>query len=181
MMELFAHEYTVSPQLSERMQVVGRQMEFARNYLLTLLDGLTEQEWFWSPPNFPTHIAWQVGHISMAQYGLALFRQRGRAEVDSELMSSKFRKLFMRGSEPILERAVHPTPAEILRVLHRVQQQVGIELPGFDGDGLDDPVEAPHAAFATRYGALIFSSQHEMLHCGQIGMLRRLMGKPALR
>ena len=41
-----------------------------------------------------------------------------------------------------------------------------VEIVGFDGDGLDEPVDAPHAAFATRYGALLFAGDHEMLHAG---------------
>jgi hypothetical protein len=86
-MNMFLHNYLLPVGISERLQIVWRQIEFARNYSLTLLDDLTDDNWFWSPPNFTTHIAWQVGHLAMAQYGLALFRQRGRAEVDSELMS----------------------------------------------------------------------------------------------
>jgi hypothetical protein len=33
----------------------------------------------------------------------------------------------------------------------------------------------------TRLGALLFSSHHEMLHAGQIGVLRRLLGKAPVR
>ncbi len=122
-----------------------------------------------------------LGHLAMSEYGLTLFRQRGRQDVDSELMSGKFRKLFMRGTEPKADRDAYPSPTEIRQVLDRVHEQMRAEIADFDGDGLDDPVAAPHAAFATRYGALLFAGDHEMLHAGQIGLLRRLMGKPPLR
>jgi hypothetical protein len=112
---------------------------------------------------------------------LTLFRQRGRQDVDSELMSGKFRKLFMRGTEPKPDREAYPTPAEIRKVLERVHEQMRVEIVGFDGDCLDEPVDAPHSAFATRYGALLFAGDHEMLHAGQIGLLRRVMGKSPLR
>ena len=55
------------------------------------------------------------------------------------------------------------------------------ELPTFDDQDLDQPVDQPYAAFATRYGALLFAGHHEMLHAGQIGLLRRLMGKAPVR
>jgi hypothetical protein len=55
------------------------------------------------------------------------------------------------------------------------------EIVTFDGDQLDETIDPPHAAFATRYGALLFAGDHEMIHAGQIGMLRRLMGKEPLR
>ena len=185
-MTIFVHETGVTAEISPRLETVVKNVEFARRYTLSLLEDLHDDDWFWSPSDsnehFTTHIAWQAGHIAMAEYGLMLFRQRGRdREVDAELMSGKFRKLFLRGSEPQPDRSAYPEPQEILAVLDRVHQQVLKEIPNFDGEQLDEPTEAPHAAFATRYGALLFAGDHEMLHAGQIGLLRRLMGKPPLR
>ena len=180
-MELFDHDYPVPVAVSERLAIAWRRIEFARNYSLILLADLDDDDWFWTPENFTTHIAWQVGHLAMSEYGLTLFRQRGRQDVDSQLMSGKFRKLFMRGTEPKQERESYPAPNEICQVLDRVHEQMRAEIAGFDGECLDDPVDAPHSAFATRYGALLFAGDHEMLHAGQIGLLRRLMGKPPLR
>ncbi len=180
-MSIFDHQYPIPATLSERLQIAWRRIEFARNYSLTLLEGLSDDDWYRSPDQVTTHIAWQVGHLAMSEYGLTLFRQRGRADVDSELMSGKFRKLFMRGTEPQRQRELYPEPTEILAVLERVHHQMRIELVGFDGPDLDLPLDPPHAAFATRYGALLFAGDHEMLHAGQIGLLRRLIGKPPLR
>ena len=167
--------------ISQRLEIVKQQMHSVRQYLLGMLDGLSEDDWFWTPETPTTHIVWQVGHIAMAQYGLTLFRQRGRADIDSELMSGKSRKVFMKGTVPGSDRAVYPHPEETLAMLARVNQQMLQEIDSFDGPQLDEPVEPPHVAFATRYGALLFASHHEILHVGQIGLLRRMMGKPPIR
>ena len=87
----------------------------------------------------------------------------------------------MRGTQPVTDRDAYPEPAEIIATLERVHAQMRREIPTFDGDQLDQPIGPPHAAFATRYGALLFAGDHEMIHSGQIGMLRRLMGKQPLR
>jgi hypothetical protein len=50
-----------------------------------------------------------------------------------------------------------------------------------DDSELDNPTDPPHAVFKTKLGAIEFSPQHELVHAGQIAMLRRLMGKPPLR
>lgn len=185
-MTIFEHDAGVNVNLSPRLEIVVKNVEFVRRYTLSLLEDLTDDEWFWTPTEsteqFTTHIAWQAGHIAMAQYGLMLFRQRGRdREVDETLMSGKFRKLFLRGTEPQPDRHLYPQPQEIRAVMDRVHQQVLKEVPEFDGAQLDEPTEPPHAAFATRFGALLFAGGHEMLHAGQIGLLRRLMGKAPLR
>ena len=181
-MDMFEHNYPYADTVSQRLGIAIRHIEFARKYSSSLLADLEEEDWFWSPDQFTTHIAWQAGHLAMSQYGLTLFQQRGRnLEVDSKLMSSKFRKLFMRGTQPVKDRAAYPQPQEILAVLDRVHQQMQEEIVTFDGDQLDDSLGPPHAGFATRYGALLFAGDHEMIHAGQIGMLRRLMGKEPLR
>ena len=180
MEEIFNHDYPLTEGLSSRLAIAMRQIEFSRSYTMTLLADLSDDDWFWSPPEYVTHIAWQVGHLAMSEYGLTLFRQRGRVSEDMELMSGKFRKLFLRGSEPKADRAVYPAPSEILEVLDRVHQQMRVEVPTFE-DMLDEEIGPPHAAFATKYGALLFCANHEMIHAGQIGMLRRSIGKPSTR
>lgn len=167
--------------ISERLEIAKQQIASSRDYMLGMLDGLSEQDWFTIPENAPSHIAWQVGHLAMAQYGLTLFRQRGRAEVDTKLMSGKFRKKFMKGTTPDSELTNVTSRDEIMEVLHRVNDQMLAEIDGFDGPGMDETVEMPYAGFPTKYGSLLFTAHHEMLHSGQIGMIRRLLGKDPIR
>ena len=63
----------------------------------------------------------------------------------------------------------------------RVHAQVLKEAPSFTTEQLQEPVEAPFAAEPTKLGALLFCSHHEMIHAGQLGLLRRLLGKQPVR
>jgi hypothetical protein len=163
------------------LELALQQVQFARDYTLSILAEIDDADWFIMPPRCPTHVAWQVGHLAMAEYGLCLFRQRGRQPIDPELMSSGFRKLFSRGSvpEPISEK--YPSPAEIRATFDRVHAQVLTEAPSFKPDDLSQSVEPPYAVEATRLGCLLFCSHHEMLHAGQLGLLRRLLGGQPIR
>jgi hypothetical protein len=165
---------------THRIEIALEQIRSARSYTNSLLDGLTDEQWFWMPESFPTHIAWQVGHIAVAQYGLALFRQRGRHSDDSNLMTSPVRKLFMKGTKP-LSQEHYPSVSEIRGMLDRVSAQMELEVPNFEDAEMDQPVDPPYAAFPTRYGSLLFAAHHEMLHAGQIGVLRRLVGLEPVR
>lgn len=158
-----------------------QQIQFARDYTLTLLADIDDVDWYRLAPGCPTHLAWQVGHLAMAEYGLCLFRQRGRAEIDRELMPSDFRKAFSRGSLPETDSAKFLPAAAIRATFDRVHAQVLKEAPTFNVDQLKEPVEAPFAVEATKLGSLYFCSHHEMLHAGQIGLLRRLLGKQPVR
>ena len=56
------------------------QMQFALDYVMALVDATPRDRWFEIPAGVPTNFAWQLGHLSVAQYGLLLFRIRGRQE-----------------------------------------------------------------------------------------------------
>ena len=157
------------------------QIVAARQYTHSLLDGIDQNDWFRQPIEGLNHVAWQVGHLAMAQYGLVLFRQRGRKLEDTELMSSAFRKKFSRGSTPHQDPEFYPAPEEILNVFERVYNQSMEELATYPLEQLNEPVEDPYAAYPTKLGCLIFCAHHEMLHAGQLGMLRRLLGSDPVR
>jgi hypothetical protein len=165
----------------DNLHLAIRQIEFARGYTLSLLDGLTDEDWFRRPAEGITHIAWQIGHLAMAEYGLCLFRIRGRRPEDLDLMSSKFRKQYSKGSQPDPDPANNPTPAELRQALDRVHRQVLSELAACTEQQLSEPIDMPYAVTPTKLGALFFCSHHEMLHAGQIGLLRRLSGKSPVR
>jgi hypothetical protein len=149
--------------------------------MLGIVAEIDEADWFVMPAGCPTHVAWQVGHLAMAEYGLGLFRQRGRQPIDLELMSSSFRKQFSRGTVPEADASKYPSAGEIRATLGRVHSQFRQEAVSFTAEQLNEPVEPPFAVEATKLGCLLFCSHHEMLHAGQLGLLRRLLGKMPIR
>jgi len=163
------------------LQLAIEQIKFARGYTLTLLGDIQGDDWFRVPAGVTTHLAWQVGHLAMAEYGLCLFRQRGRKSEDLELMPSKFRKQFSRGSEPDPVPANHASPDELLAAFHRIHEQCLGEMATFSPESLAEAVDMPYAVYPNKLGSLLFCSHHEMIHAGQIGLLRRLLGKSPIR
>ena len=92
-----------------------RDLRKARVYTEDMLSNVDQADWFRQPSEGVTHIAWQVGHLAVAQFSLALKRVRGEKT----------------------------------------------------GNGKE--------------AAIRWSIQHEFIHAGQIGLLRRLLGANPLR
>jgi hypothetical protein len=44
-----------------------------------------------------------------------------------------------------------------------------------------EPTDMPYAVHPQKIGALMFCPIHESLHSGQIGLIRRLLGKNPIR
>src|ERR1700677_390586 len=100
------------------------QIAFARGYTLRFLDGLDPAEWTRVPAAGVSHIAWQVGHLTFAQYRLTLLRLRGQQPGDKDLIPEEFLRLFSSKSTTEEDAPGYP-PADALRaVLDRVHARV---------------------------------------------------------
>jgi hypothetical protein len=154
------------------------QVQQARTYTNGLLARIPHSEWLRLPPGGVSNVAWQVGHLAMAQYRLCLDRIRGPQPDDDSLVSASFLARYGRGSTPSDDPAGNSPIQEIVAVFDRVHQRVFLESAGWTDDDLQAATSQPHPYFSTKIDALWWCARHEMLHAGQIGLLRRLLGAP---
>jgi hypothetical protein len=159
-----------------RLDVALEQIVTVREYTTRLLDGFRPEDWFHLPPGGVTHVAWQVGHLSFAQFRMALLRLRGSRPDDAKVYPTEFDKLFGRMSVPDADASKYPGMAEIRRVFDRVHRRVLEEVPKLPEAELDAPVSPPHPIAKTKFWSLLWCAQHEMVHAGQIGLIRRQLG-----
>lgn len=149
---------------------------FARSYTLNLLDAFPADDWFRMPDGGVTHVGWQVGHLTTSQYFLCLQRTRGPRPEDANFLPPEYVKLFGRQTVADSDPAKYPSPAEIRATLDAVLAQVRAELPSIDDASLDQPLTVPHRICKTKADCLVWCGRHELIHAGQIGLLRRLLG-----
>jgi hypothetical protein len=152
------------------------QIAFARRYLNSRADLFDADEWFVIPPGTTTHLAWQVGHLTVAEYRLGLERIRGRQSDDNRLIPDEALTLFGAGSVAHPDPARYPAIADLRATLNRVHDAVLTLSATLTEADLDAQPLKPHPLFNTKYGSLCWMSHHEMLHIGQIGMIRRMLG-----
>src|SRR5206468_113780 len=106
--------------VSPPVEVAIDQLAAARRYTEWLLEHVPETDWFRMPPGVVTHVGWQVGHVAVAEYRLALFRIRGPAPGDADLIPQSFQALFGATTAPGPDPTRYPSPPEIREVLGRV-------------------------------------------------------------
>ena len=158
------------------------QIRKARAYTKDLMSHVDDTDWFRQPSEGVTHVAWQAGHLAVAQYGLALKRVRGEKPEDEQLVPADFREQFGKGSVPDSDPAACPSPEDIRAVLDWVHEQVLVEIGALPEESLGQPAgDPPSPMFKTKLDAVHFCAQHEFMHGGQIALLRRLFGAEPLR
>src|SRR5207249_1654885 len=101
---------------------------------------------------------------------------RGPRPDDADLLPPAFLTAFGRDSVPDADPGNYPSPAEIRAVFDRVHERVMHNLADFPEADLDAPVQPPHRLAKTKREILMWCGQHEMMHAGQIGLLRRQLG-----
>ena len=165
----------------DQLDIAVSQIEFARSYTLQLLEDVQPDEWFRAVPDCPSHLAWQVGHLAMAQYALTMLRIRGKEREDEQLISKQFFRRFQKGTRPIFDAAEYPPMEEIRETFSRVHEAALSALQSYTDASLQESLPAPTAVFENKLGSIFFCATHEMLHCGQIGIIRRMLGKEPIR
>jgi hypothetical protein len=163
-----------------RAEQLAESIGRARDYTNHLLTATPTSDWFRMPQEAVSHIAWQVGHLAFAQYRLALERVRGERPGDEALISPAFIEKFGRTSAPVGDPQTYPPAEEIRRVFDGIHRQALDEIAALDDSVLDQPVSTPHSRFTTKGGSIAWCAEHEVLHAGQIGLLRRLVGHDPL-
>jgi hypothetical protein len=162
-----------------RLEFALQRINAARFYTLPLIETVKLEDWF-KMSDGVTHLAWQVGHIAAAQYGLAIRCVRGKPEA-GEVLPSSYPTLFGRGTKVQADPTAYPDPSEILRIFHHVHDCVPREIGGFTDQQLSEPAIHQAPMWQTKFDALIFAAEHEFIHAGQIGVLRRALGYEPLR
>ena len=161
--------------------VAADELRFAHNFTNTLLDAVPEEQWFQMPGGNVTHVGWQVGHIAFAKHVLIFGRILERTPEDTGLLPEGFVPLFGKGSQPSPDPALYPAAAEIRKIRETVHNHVLEAVADLPQTLLNEPSAPRHPAFRDKYGALLWAARHELVHAGQIALLRRELGHEPLR
>ncbi len=164
-----------------RIEFALDSIHFSRGYTQTLLDKVPDEDWFRFPDQGFTHVAWQVGHLAWAQHRLVFTRVVGETTDSDSLLPAEYADLFGKGSSPRPGADDYPDVTQLRSVFNAVHSRVLVVAPTLADSLLNERIDPPHPAFSTRYEALLWSARHELIHAGQIAMIRRGLGYPSLR
>ena len=158
------------------------RLKSARNYSSAMLADIEEDKWYRQPAEGVTNLVWQLGHLVVAEYRLGLERVRGRKPEDELLVPNSLMERYGKGSVPNSDPSQNATIPELLTLRDRVSQAVYEEVGKLsDAELLTPPFLQPHPMSQRKLGSLDWCANHELIHAGQIGLLRRLFGKAPLR
>lgn len=144
------------------------------NKLITSIPG---EKWDQTPDIVETNVTWQVGHLIMSHYFHSIMVIAGhQMDVFQKVPLKEYNAIFTDG---LPNNVVGKTNAnDLLSQLRIVQEkslQILSRLSAADLDSKLEPTPTPHPIAKTKFESLDWNIKHTMYHCGQIGILKRIV------
>lgn len=136
------------------------------------LEGVSHDESLVNPEPFGNNANWILGHLVDSCNGV--LRLLGQPTVLEPAALGRYR----RGSDPLLDAGDAVALERLLEAWDDASRRVNVGLKGATGDLLDAPLPEGNPRIGDTIGAaLAFLAFHQAYHAGQLGLLRRLLGK----
>ncbi|HEY8784263.1 MAG TPA: DinB family protein [Mucilaginibacter sp.] len=120
------------------------------------------------------NIKWLAGHLVWGQLGLA---PMGNVQIDIPWIDLYNTQL----KHPVNMDIKAPTLEEIKKEWNHYSGPIREGLEQLSDEALNTPIEFPLPAFKTTEGLWSFINHHQAYTIGQIGILRRGLGKEAMK
>lgn len=162
-------------------QFILDQNKLTRDQTLSLLKSTPTDQWDETPEVIQSNIAWQVGHLIVAQFyhSIAVITKPD-PQIYTDIPLKEYIPIYsMKAKSTINE--LQPSPETLLSHLNLVNEYVIQTINSLTDEALDQPLRPtrhPHPMAKTKYEALTWSFRHEMWHLGQIATLKRILGNP---
>ncbi len=152
---------------------LGRRFHFNLKTIQLIAEAYEPADWAVAPPGGGNTAHWILGHLAFARRGICRVLGEALPEEDWEAP-------FRRDASPVPgEEASYPPAETLLEDLARSGALITSILDRADAEHLDGPAGRSFPDGSdTRGGAAQFMHFHEVYHVGQLGLLRRMVGKP---
>jgi hypothetical protein len=165
-----------------RIQIIDEQTQQTRELTKKLIYEIPEDKWYETPHQINSNIAWQVGHLIISQNFHSITVVTGTIEkIKKTIPLKEYASLYTMGIIPTRNSETGPKPLVLKKQLDFMNLAAREVLLALSDDELDnrlEPTKFPHPVAKTKYEALTWAYKHEMWHCGQISMIKRIIGIP---
>ncbi len=150
---------------------LARRFSFNDGLIGLLGDGMTEADWDFAPPGGGNTARWILGHV-------AAYRRELRRAGGEELPVAPWEK-GLSGGGAVPDPAHFPAGAALHADALASGTVLAAQLAAATPEKAASPYGATFADGSSDYaGAAHFLFFHETYHLGQVGILRRMRGKP---
>jgi uncharacterized damage-inducible protein DinB len=147
-------------------EYLTRLFEINASCIKVNIEGFSDADGLVQPTGGGNCANWVLGHIVATRHTILSILSRHPIWTEAEV------DMYKRGSAPILAGSQAISLTKILRDFDRSQERIIEALKGLSSEDLAKPIDDE-----SMDSRLLFLHFHEAYHAGQIGLLRRIVGK----
>ncbi|HEY9047663.1 MAG TPA: DinB family protein [Ohtaekwangia sp.] len=158
-------------------EILARQTQDAYNWLNRLISPVPYNQWENTPEIIESNISWQVGHLVLSHYFHAVMVIVGhQKDILQQVPMREYDQYFTHG---IPKKSVgKASPEQLHNHLQFIQQRSIEIIQSLTPDDLEHPLvptPVPHPVASNKFEALDWNVKHTMWHCGQLGLMKRVV------
>lgn len=160
-------------------EILSKQTEDAHNWVNKLINSIPHTVWDVTPEILESNITWQVGHLLMSFYYHSIMVIKGhQMDIIQSMPLKEYDVLFTAGKPGnVVGKIDHSILMSHLMLVEQKSMTVikSLTLENLNSELVPGPINHPIAK--TKFEALDWNIKHAMWHCGQIGILKRIVDK----
>lgn len=158
-------------------ELLVKQTENAYDWVNKLIDNIPDEQWDIIPQGVESSISWQVGHLVISYYYHSVMVIVGhQMDILQQIPMKDYSALFHNTSAQ--QCAGKTKPQELMSHLQLMEQKSISIIKALIQEDLENPLvptPMPHPIAKTKFEAIDWNIKHTMWHCGQIGILKRIV------
>lgn len=163
----------------DQITILARQTESTYAWTNKLLLGIPHEKWDTTPDVIASNISWQTGHLIVSLYYHSILAIAGhQMDMLQQLPLKEYSQHFTNAAPLDVKGKFKPDhlQAHLLFMQQRSLEVINA-LSATDLDAELMPVQPQHPIAKKKGEALEWNIQHTMWHCGQVGLLKRVVDK----
>lgn len=158
-------------------QILTRQTEAAYDWTNKLIKSIPFESWEIIPEVIQTCISWQVGHLIVSQYFHSIMVIVGhQMDILQQIPMKDYDELFTKASPRKSIGKIQPDLlSDQLNIIQQKSISIVTSLTLNELESKLEPTHLIHPIAKIKREAIDWNIQHTMYHCGQIGILKRIV------
>ena len=160
-----------------QIELLAKQTEDAYDWVNKLVYSIPDEKWDTIPEVVETSVTWQVGHLIISCYYHSVMVITGhQMDILQQIPMKEYSQFFHNTATH--EYAGKTKPEDLKNQLKLMQEKSISIIQSLNPDELEKPLvptPMPHPIARTKFEAIDWNIKHTMWHCGQLGILKRVV------
>jgi hypothetical protein len=158
-------------------EAISSNLHTSRFIMTSYLNDLSDEDLIVRPVPAAHHAAWQIGHLILSESQMI----NGVRASSAPALPPEFAARHDKGAAKASDNTQFYSKSQYLSFMNNLREATLALLSQLSEEDLSKPGPEAMRSYAPKVGSVFLSiANHELMHSGQIAVIRRTLGKPVV-